>query len=98
MPATAIVDTIVFDMPLSAWERRYYKTGEAAGLELQVLRRGTASGRWAVALPDGSVGEVEISQRKTESRTPLELDGVGGDASAAHVAIDKKTLDELYTF
>ena len=55
-----LVIELIESMPL-AWDRRYYRCSEHHGLELQLLKRGTASGRWAVVLPDGSVQEVKVT-------------------------------------
>jgi len=63
------VDSAIELMPAS-WERRYYRQSPSHGLELHLVLRGIAPGWWAVVLPDGSLAEVEIGQRKTMRASP----------------------------
>lgn len=55
---------------VAAWARRYYRAGPTIGLEVFLLRKGTATGRWAVTLPDGSIAEIILAQKSTIRSQP----------------------------
>ena len=54
----------------AAWERRYLRQSESAGLEVLVVSRGTAATWWAVVLPDQSVAEFTTSDRANVKVSP----------------------------
>ena len=56
---------LVWDMPPTAWERRYVRLSNSRAQEVALVRRGNRAGWWIAVFPDRTLKQVRITDKKT---------------------------------
>ena len=60
---------VAYDMPVVAWDRRYFRQSFTFGVEVAAVRR-VQGQRWLVLKPDLSFGVLALSMRTTVCAQP----------------------------
>ena len=56
---------VLADQMPNAWDRRYIKVDGRTGIEVAILGRSGARGRWVAHRPDGTMCQIVLADRRS---------------------------------